>query len=100
MEPILNGIQIPYVDKELIKDLVFANEEVLLNEEARVQRKDQLQKAMFLGNISKGKSKITFVTNEGYKKVETTVWSADDVEVLLKSGTFIPVHAIYKVDLL
>ncbi|MES2689352.1 MAG: hypothetical protein V4658_03060 [Bacteroidota bacterium] len=100
MENVLNGIQIPYIEKELIKDLVFINEEVLVSEDERVLRKSQLQKAMFLGNTSKGKSKITFVTNEGFKKVETTVWSADDVEVLLKSGTFIPVHAIYKVDLL
>lgn len=100
MENVLNAIQIPYIEKELIKDLVFINEEVLVSEDERVLRKSQLQKAMFLGNISKGKSKITFVTNEGFKKVETTVWSADDVEVLLKSGTFIPVHAIYKVDLL
>ena len=100
METVLNGMQAPYIDKELIKDLVFTREEVLQNEDERIQRKSQLQKAMFVGNTSKGKSKITFVTNEGFKKVETTVWSADDVEVLLKSGTFIPVHAIYKVDLL
>jgi hypothetical protein len=100
METVMNPNSIPYVEKEQIGTLVFATKEVLQNEEEKQLRKSQLEQAMVLGNASKGKSKITFVTNEGMKKVETTVWSADDLEVELKSGTFIPVHAIYKVDLI
>lgn len=100
MEAVINPDSIPYVEKELIGTIVFAAQEVLTSEEAKITRRAQLEQAMFLGNASKGKSKITFVTNEGLKKVETTVWSADDLDIQLKSGAFIPVHAIYKVDLI
>jgi hypothetical protein len=100
METVMTIMQAAYIEKECIKDVTFTSEEVLTEKEDRLLRRSQLEKAMFLGNGSKSKSKITFVTNEGLKKVETTVWSADDVEVMLKAGTFIPVHAICRVDLI
>ncbi len=88
------------VSKEELPTLNFVDTEVLYNADERKIRSGELYKAMILGNINKLKSRITFVTKQGIKKVETTVWSADDEEVLLKYGTFIPTHAILKVDIL
>ncbi len=54
---------------------------------------------MILGNGSKGKSKIFFISQIGILEVETTVWAASDDEINLKGGLMIPLHAIKKSSL-
>ncbi|MEI6507864.1 MAG: hypothetical protein WCO54_05220 [Bacteroidota bacterium] len=88
------------VMKEDTNDFYFVTEDVLVSAEQKTQRKSELHKALILGNSEKSKSKIVFATNEGLKKVETTVWAIDDSEVVLKSGAFIPIHAICHVAIL
>jgi hypothetical protein len=88
------------IAKEQIPQLHFVEREVLFNDDDKKSRKNELYKAMLLGNLNKAKSKITFATQNGLRKVETTVWAVDEKEVLLKYGFFIPIHSIIRVDLL
>ena len=92
--------EISSILKEEINKIRFVAEDVLVSEDQKTLRRSELHKAMMLGNAEISKSKIVFATNEGLKKVETTVWAVDDSEVVLKSGIFIPIHAICHVALL
>jgi hypothetical protein len=100
MDTMKTLFEISSIVKEEIGKIHFVAEDVLVSDDQKTQRRSELQKAMMLGNSEKSKSKIVFATNEGLKKVETTVWAVDDHEVVLKSGIFIPIHAICHVALL
>lgn len=100
MNPINTIFGISSIGKEEIGKINFVSEEVLVSDDQRKIRQSQLQKAMLLGNAEKSKSKIIFATDSGLRKVETTVWAVDDIEVVLKAGIFIPIHAICHVALL
>lgn len=88
------------IAKEDIPNVKFVSYEVLDNAVDKVARREQIEKAMLLGNASKGKSKIFFMSEDGLLEVETTVWAASDDVVTLKGGVMIPVHCINKVDLI
>ncbi len=100
MNPINTIFGISSIGKEEISEIQFVSEEVLSSDDQINNRRSELQKAMLLGNSEKSKSKIVFATNNGLRKVETTVWAVDDLEVVLKAGVFIPIHAICHVALL
>ena len=89
--------EIQLIAKEDINKYHFVNTEVLETAEDRRLRYANLSKAMILGNVHKGKVKIVFETNEGIKAVETTIWSTDENEILLKGGVNIPMHSIREV---
>jgi len=59
--------------------------------------KEGLAYAVRLGNEFKGKTTITFETEEGPRTVQTTVWSLTDKYIVLKSGTTIPMNSITEV---
>lgn len=61
--------------------------------------KEKLQSAMRLGNEFKGKSQITFLTTQGLKRIETTIWSATDNYIQIKGGVSIPISSITKLEL-
>jgi hypothetical protein len=86
------------VAKEEISKLHFVHHEVLSSQEAIQKRKEDLERAMILGNAYHSKVKIEFVTTDGVHTVETTVWHASDADVALKGGAMIPVLAIQKVS--
>jgi hypothetical protein len=88
-----------FITKEEINAFHFVHQDVLSHEDERRLRFQELQKAMRLGNNEKSKAKITFATDDGIKRVETTVWAADAHGVMLKSGVYIPVHSICEVQL-
>lgn len=88
------------IAKEDIPQVKFVSYEVLNNKEDIALRRELIEEAMVLGNGSKNKSKIFFMSEDGLLEVETTVWSASDEVVTLKGGVMIPVHCIQKVDLL
>lgn len=88
------------IEKEEIPSQKFVSFEVLNKKEDIQSRRETIEKAMLLGNSSKGKSKIFFMTESGLLEVETTVWSASDDVVTLKGGVMIPVHCIERIDLL
>ncbi|MEI6596390.1 MAG: hypothetical protein WCO28_12570 [Bacteroidota bacterium] len=100
MNPINTIFGISSIGKEEISEIQFVSEEVLASVDQINNRRSELQKAMLLGNSEKSKSKIVFATNNGLRKVETTVWAVDDLDVVLKAGVFIPIHAICHVALL
>ena len=88
------------IEKEELPTIKFVSYDVLNTKEEKVFRREQVEKAMLIGNGSKGKSKIFFMGDTGLLEVETTVWSASDDVITLKSGLMIPLHAITKIDLI
>lgn len=85
------------IEKELISQFHFANNDVLLTEDERKQRKENLYRAMILGNAYHAKVKITFETTDGTKQVETTVWATTEGNIVLKGGIVIPINCIWEV---
>lgn len=86
------------VPKEDIKNLKFAESDVLATREDVFQRKIDLNRASALGAQSKSNIKIYFVDADGKKyKVVATVWAATERTVSLKGEIMIPLKAIYKV---
>lgn len=86
------------IDKELIPSLHIKNQDILLSKADRRNRYRSLYLAMLLGNNYKSKVKITFITDDGPREVETTVWMTTDENVMLKAGVTIPIGAIISVD--
>ncbi|MBW7845074.1 MAG: hypothetical protein H3C45_05425 [Bacteroidia bacterium] len=88
------------INKEDIPSVKFVSYEVLDKESDKLLRRELIEKAMILGNSSKGKSKIFFMSEDGLLEVETTVWQASDDLITLKGGLMIPVHCIERIELL
>ena len=86
-----------YINKEEIGQYRFSPREVLLSEDAVIQRMASLERAMILGNADHCKVKITFEAEEGLKQVETTVWATTKEDVTLKGGVIIPIRCIHEV---
>ncbi|MBD1397891.1 hypothetical protein H9Q13_12005 [Pontibacter sp. JH31] len=87
------------IQKEHIPMLHFGQEDVLKDPTARSIRHYEANRATILGNAYRNKALITFCTDDGeVKQVETTVWCYDDNFVLLKSGTFLPLKSILKIE--
>ncbi|MCP2042060.1 hypothetical protein [Pontibacter sp. HSC-36F09] len=87
------------IEKEHIPMLRFGQDDVLKDPAARSVRNYEANRATILGNAYRNKAIITFCTADGdVKRVETTVWCYDDKFVLLKSGTFLPLNSILKIE--
>lgn len=82
------------IHKEEIPNFKFAAVHV----ENQAELKRQLQSAMRLGNEFKSKTKITFMTLDGPKSVETTVWTVTDLYIQIKSGVVIPLGSLLKIE--
>lgn len=57
----------------------------------------KLKRACKNGNINKNKHTITFVTNNGHMKVNSTLWMVGKDYVLLKENLYIPIDSIIDV---
>jgi hypothetical protein len=84
------------IEKESIQSLKFPNAEVLQDNEAIYQRKNDLNRAQSLGNLEHSKIRIYFEDNQSKKMVETTVWAVTDNRVVLKQGVGIPINRIFR----
>ncbi|MEX1000518.1 MAG: hypothetical protein WDZ35_00235 [Crocinitomicaceae bacterium] len=82
------------IPKELIPQLHFPKEEVLLSNYDQIQRRKDLEHAILLGNVYQSKVTILFEDIEGVKKVMTTVWGLTDERVILKQNITLPIHRI------
>jgi len=51
-----------------------------------------------LGNLEHEKVNILFVDNDGFKKVETTIWGVTDTSIILKKSMTIPLGRILSVS--
>lgn len=60
--------------------------------------REQLERALRLGNEYKGKTQITFMTTEGPKKIETTVWTLTPNHIQIKSSVAIPIKSLISLD--
>jgi hypothetical protein len=87
------------IEKEEIPSFTFTKTEVLSNPDDVMKRQVNLEKAQTLGNGYRRKVKISFLTEEGPKSVDTTVWAATQEYVILKSGVTIPKRSILDVEL-
>ncbi|MFK7049097.1 MULTISPECIES: hypothetical protein [Flavobacterium] len=85
------------IEKELIEDLNFPNEEVLEELKDRAQLKVELERAQVLGNLEHAKIKIYFEDAISKRVVDTTIWGVTDQEIILKKGVTIPINRIYKI---
>ncbi len=60
--------------------------------------KEKLENAMRLGNEFKSKAVIAFQTEDGPKKVETTVWAVTENYIQLKNGILIPTKSLIDIE--
>ena len=87
------------IEKENISQIKFKEDFKFRDKEEKTKLNYLLHNAMVLGNISHGKVKIIFESNEGTKQVETTVWAATKNNIVLKGGVVIPIDCIMDVKL-
>lgn len=87
------------IEKEQIEFLRFPESEVLHSQEDISKRRQDLERALTLGNTEQIKIRIYFEDNSSAKCVETTVWGVTDKRVILKQGMVIPIHRIHCVQL-
>ena len=85
------------IDKEVIPTLNFPKDEVLGDKEAISSRKNDLDRALSLGNLEHVKIKIYFEDDASKKMVETTICGVTEERVILKQGVIIPVNRIHKI---
>lgn len=84
------------IEKEIIRTLHFPDIDVLEAKEEMRQRDSDLDRALSLGNLEHGKTRIYFEDDTSKKVVETTIWGVTDKRVILKQGVVIPINRIYK----
>jgi hypothetical protein len=82
------------VEKEELKDFDPAKKAQNLSPAVRKQQVENLKKAMVLGNSYKSKCTLVIEDSEGLKNVETTIWMADELHIVLKGGIVIPISSI------
>lgn len=86
------------IEKESIHSLKFPAADVLDDRNDISQRHSDLNRALSLGNLEHGKTRIFFEDNQSKKVVETTVWGVTDNQVILKKGIRIPINRIYRTN--
>lgn len=68
------------------------------SEDHSEELKSKLENAMRLGNEFKSKATIVFQTEEGKKRVETTVWAVTENYIQIKSGVVIPTKSLIDIE--
>lgn len=58
----------------------------------------KLNDAQRLGNEFKSKVAIVFNTEDGPKRIETTVWSATEKYIQIKHGVLLPLNSIISIE--
>lgn len=87
------------INKERIPSFKFSKKDVLQDQDAKSRRYYDANRATILSNTYRTKSMITFKTDTGEKKcVEAALWGLDKDFVLLKSGMFLPLRSILKIN--
>lgn len=56
--------------------------------------KEKLERALRLGNEYKSKTVIAFLTDQGPKKIETTVWTLTENHIQIKGSVSIPLTSL------
>ena len=87
------------VEKESVASLHFPAEEILRTESERSLRRQEIDRAISLGNLEHYKVKIYFADDSGEKVVNTTIWAVTDKAILLKQNVILPIHRIIKLEI-
>jgi len=82
------------MEAELIEKEEVTKYHFVKAENSQAISKDKLERAVRLGNEYKGKSQITFMTDQGPKKIVTTVWTLTDEFIQIKGSVAIPVKSL------
>ena len=91
----MESMQIQKLEKEEVVNQKLISTETEKGAEAL---KTRLKSALRLGNEFKGKTLIVFMTDEGPKSIETTIWSLTENFIQIKHGVAIPINSIISVD--
>lgn len=95
----MNTNEFQLVEKEIIPNCHFHDEEILKNDEEKKSRQFELDRAIALGNLEHHKVKIFFADDKGKKLVNTTIWGITDSSILLKQNVVIPIRRIIKLEI-
>lgn len=87
------------IPKEQVSSLRFPRQALMLSESERSGILHNMEEATRLGNTEHGKCRIVFQDDEGLKAVETTIWTFDPENIVLKYGMTIPVSRVVSVDI-
>ena len=88
------------VDKSRIKDLSFRKEEILSDSSDQAIRAYNLDRALRLGNLYKGRVLVQFETVDlEPMQTEATIWAVTEKYIMLKGGAVVPIKAISNVVL-
>ena len=86
------------MEAELIEKEEVTKYHFVKAENSQAISKDKLERAVRLGNEYKGKSQITFMTDQGPKKIVTTVWTLTDEFIQIKGSVAIPVKSLVDIS--
>ena len=82
------------IEKEEIPNFKFASS----GKQSSAELAAKLANAEKLGNAFKSKVSITFQTESGIKRVQTTVWAVSEKFIQLKNGVHIPLSSLVDID--
>ncbi len=85
------------IEKEDIANLHFPADDVLTDKHEIFQRKQDLEKAMAMGNTDHVKIEIFFKDDNNQLVANTTVWAVTPEHIVLKKGVTIPINRIYRI---
>lgn len=83
------------IEKESIPNLSFTQSRATQQADDLI---DQINKATQLGNSQKGKVSIFFQSDQGLKRVETTIWAAGSKFICLKGAVWIPIANLVEIQ--
>ncbi len=83
------------IEKESIANLSFTQSKATQQADDLI---DQINKATQLGNSQKGKVSIFFQSDQGLKRVETTIWAAGSKFICLKGAVWIPIANLVEIQ--
>lgn len=86
------------MEAELIEKEEVTKYHFVKAENSQAISKDKLERAVRLGNEYKGKSQITFMTDQGPKKIVTTVWTLTDEFIQIKGSVAIPLKSLIDIS--
>ncbi|WLD24517.1 hypothetical protein NU10_03710 [Flavobacterium dauae] len=85
------------IEKEDIEGLHFPATDVLKDPKEFANLKNELDKAMTMGNIDHVKIAIFFEDDKDLLVTNTTIWAVTPEHIVLKKGVTIPINRIYRV---
>lgn len=87
------------IEKEQVGTLHFPATEVLRSEDERKMRRNDLDRAIALGNLEHHKVKIYFEDAKKKLVVHTTIWAVTEEAIVLKQNVTIPIRRIHKLEI-